>query len=192
MMAERASINRANESPEKGNERKETYAKRMKVNRFNNRVNQSPEKAKELKEKSAERARKYRLNKKVFQEARKERMRKQVMRSVNQAPPPDQGINPEDVPNISQYVETRESIISAYEHLMKTELKANENFLKLQDELASTENQILTARTRFNESVQDYNGYILAMPQSWFLGNYKEKAYFQAVAGADKPVEVKF
>lgn len=72
------------------------------------------------------------------------------------------------------------------------ELKANENFLKLQDELASTENQILTARTRFNESVQDYNGYVLAMPQSIFLGNYKEKPYFKAVEGADKPVEVKF
>jgi len=72
------------------------------------------------------------------------------------------------------------------------ELKANENFLKLQDELASTENQILTARTRFNESVQDYNGYVLAMPQSFFLGSYKEKAYFQAVEGADKPVQVKF
>ena len=71
-------------------------------------------------------------------------------------------------------------------------LKANENFLKLQDELASTENQILTARTRFNESVQDYNGYILAMPQSFFLGKYKEKPYFKAVEGADKPVEVKF
>lgn len=72
------------------------------------------------------------------------------------------------------------------------ELKANQNFLKLQDELASTENQILTARTRFNESIQAYNGYVLAMPQSWFLGNYKEKAYFKAVEGADKPVEVKF
>jgi LemA protein len=72
------------------------------------------------------------------------------------------------------------------------ELKANENFKKLQDELTSTENQVLTARTRFNEAVQDYNGYILSIPNNWFLGNYKEKAYFQAVEGADKPVEVKF
>lgn len=71
------------------------------------------------------------------------------------------------------------------------ELKANENFLKLQDELASTENQILTARTRFNEAVLDYNGYVLAIPQSWFL-SYKEKPYFAAVDGADKPVQVKF
>lgn len=71
-------------------------------------------------------------------------------------------------------------------------LKANENFLKLQDELASTENQILTARTRFNEKVETYNGYVLKIPNSWFLSEYKEKPYFEAVAGAEKPVEVKF
>ncbi|GEM56178.1 LemA family protein [Flavobacterium branchiophilum] len=71
-------------------------------------------------------------------------------------------------------------------------LRANENFLKLQDELASTENQILTARTRFNETVQEYNNYVLKMPNSLFLSEYKEKPYFKAVAGAEKPVEVKF
>ncbi len=72
------------------------------------------------------------------------------------------------------------------------DLKANQNFLKLQDELASTENQILTARTRFNESVETYNNYVLKMPRSIFLSDYKEKAYFDAVTGADKPVEVEF
>jgi LemA protein len=71
-------------------------------------------------------------------------------------------------------------------------LKANENFLKLQDELASTENQILTARTRFNESVQAFNNYVLKMPRSIILSEYKEKAAFKAVEGAEKPVEVKF
>jgi len=71
-------------------------------------------------------------------------------------------------------------------------LKANENFLKLQDELASTENQILTARTRFNESVQAYNNYVLKMPRNIILSEYKEKAPFKAVEGAEKPVEVKF
>jgi len=74
------------------------------------------------------------------------------------------------------------------------DLKANENFLKLQDELASTENQILTARTRFNEAVKPYNTHIKTFPNSIFAGmfGFKEKAYFQAVTGADKPVEVKF
>ena len=73
-------------------------------------------------------------------------------------------------------------------------LKANENFLKLQDELASTENQILTARTRFNEAVKPYNNHIKTFPNSLFAGmfGFKEKAYFKAVEGADKPVEVKF
>ena len=74
------------------------------------------------------------------------------------------------------------------------DLKANENFLKLQDELASTENQILTARTRFNEAVMPYNTHIKTFPNSLFAGmfGFKEKAYFQAVTGAEKPVEVKF
>mgnify|MGYP002370853205 FL=1 len=70
------------------------------------------------------------------------------------------------------------------------DLKANSNFLKLQDELASTENQILTARTRFNESVEIYNGYVLAMPQSFFFFFYKEKPFFKSVEGPDKPVAV--
>src|SRR6478609_9129011 len=74
------------------------------------------------------------------------------------------------------------------------DLKANENFLKLQDELASTENQILTARTRFNEAVKPYNTHIKTFPNNLFAGmfGFKEKAYFQSVEGAEKPVEVKF
>ena len=74
------------------------------------------------------------------------------------------------------------------------ELKANANFLKLQDELASTENQILTARNRFNEQVKPYNTHIKTFPNNLFAGlfGFKEKAYFEAVTGAEKPVEVKF
>lgn len=74
------------------------------------------------------------------------------------------------------------------------DLKANQNFLKLQDELASTENQILTARTRFNEAVKPYNNHIKVFPNNLFAGlfGFKEKAYFEAVAGAEKPVDVEF
>ncbi len=73
-------------------------------------------------------------------------------------------------------------------------LKADQSFLKLQDELASTENQILTARTRFNEAVKPYNNHIGTFPNSLFAGmfGFQKKTYFEAVAGADKPVEVKF
>lgn len=73
-------------------------------------------------------------------------------------------------------------------------LKADQSFLKLQDELASTENQILTARTRFNEAVKPYNTHISTFPNSIFAGmfGFQKKTYFEAVAGAEKPVEVKF
>jgi LemA protein len=73
-------------------------------------------------------------------------------------------------------------------------LKADASFMKLQDELASTENQILTARTRFNEAVKPYNNNINTFPRNILAGIYglKEKPYFEAVAGAEKPAEVKF
>lgn len=97
---------------------------------------------------------------------------------------------------LAQFNQAQSGVSSTLSRLLVTveqypNLKANENFLKLQDELASTENQILTARTRFNESVQAYNGYVLAVPQSWFL-SYKEKPYFKATEGAEKPVDVEF
>ncbi len=98
---------------------------------------------------------------------------------------------------LAQFNQAQGNLNSSLSRLLVTverypDLKANQNFLKLQDELASTENQILTARTRFNESVQNYNDYILVFPNSMFLGNYKEKPYFDAVAGAEKPVDVEF
>ena len=98
---------------------------------------------------------------------------------------------------LAQFNQAQGNLNSSLSRLLLTvenypDLKANQNFLKLQDELASTENQILTARTRFNESVQKYNNYILVFPNSMFLGNYKEKPYFDAVAGAEKPVDVEF
>ncbi len=98
---------------------------------------------------------------------------------------------------LAQFNKAQSGVSSTLSRLLVTvenypNLKANENFMKLQDELASTENQILTARTRFNEAVQTYNNFILVFPNSMFLGNYKEKPYFDAVAGAEKPVDVKF
>ena len=74
------------------------------------------------------------------------------------------------------------------------DLKANQNFLKLQDELASTENQILTARTRFNGSIKPYNNHVKTFPNSLFASmfGYDGKPYFDAEAGAEKPVDVNF
>ena len=100
---------------------------------------------------------------------------------------------------LAEFNKAQSGVSSSLSRLLVTveaypELKANQNFLKLQDELASTENQILTARTRFNEAVKPYNSHIKTFPNSLFAGmfGFKEKAYFTAVEGADKPVEVKF
>lgn len=99
--------------------------------------------------------------------------------------------------HLEQFNQAQSGITSSLSKLLVSveaypQLRATENFKQLQDELASTENQILTARTRFNDSVLAYNGYVLAMPQNIFLGSYTEKAYFKAVAGAENAPKVKF
>ncbi|MBL7886653.1 MAG: LemA family protein [Flavobacterium sp.] len=73
-------------------------------------------------------------------------------------------------------------------------LQANQGFLKLQDELTSTENQILTARTRFNEAVKPYNNHIKTFPNSLFAGmfGFQEKPYFKAAEGTEKAPDVEF
>lgn len=100
---------------------------------------------------------------------------------------------------LAQFNKVQGGLSGALKSLLVTverypDLKANQNFLKLQDELASTENQILTARTRFNEATKPYNSHIKTFPNSVFSGwfGFEGKPYFQSVEGADKPVEVNF
>ena len=100
---------------------------------------------------------------------------------------------------LAQFNQAQSGVSSSLSRLLVSvekypDLKANENFLKLQDELASTENQILTARTRYNEAIKPYNNHIKTFPNNIFAGwfGFKEKPFFESVAGADKPVEVKF
>src|ERR1700751_203529 len=50
------------------------------------------------------------------------------------------------------------------------QLKSNENFLRLQDELAGTENRIAVERRRYNDTLQDYNTYVRHSPASLFAG----------------------
>ena len=67
------------------------------------------------------------------------------------------------------------------------QLKSNENFLRLQDELAGTENRIAVERKRYNDTLQDYNTYVLQFPASLYAGfaGYKQNpAYFQASEGS--------
>jgi LemA protein len=75
------------------------------------------------------------------------------------------------------------------------QLKSNENFLRLQDELAGTENRIAVERRRYNLAVQDYNTYIGLFPNNVFAGwaGFKpNNAYFAATEGGREVPKVEF
>ncbi len=75
------------------------------------------------------------------------------------------------------------------------QLKSNENFLRLQDELAGTENRIAVERRRYNETVQDYNTYISLFPNDIFAGwaGFKpNNAYFSATESGREVPKVQF
>jgi LemA protein len=75
------------------------------------------------------------------------------------------------------------------------QLKSNEEFMRLQDELSGTENRIGVARKRYNDSIQDYNTFILQFPNNiWanMAGFKQNDAYFAASAAAREVPAVKF
>ena len=75
------------------------------------------------------------------------------------------------------------------------QLKSNENFLRLQDELAGTENRIAVERKRYNDALQDYNTYVQQFPASVFAGwaGFKPNSdYFKAAEGSREVPKVNF
>src|SRR3989440_1847910 len=75
------------------------------------------------------------------------------------------------------------------------QLKSNENFLRLQDELAGTENRIAVERKRYNDTLQDYNTYIQRFPANIFArwaGFKPNEAYFAAAEGSRQVPKVDF
>ena len=75
------------------------------------------------------------------------------------------------------------------------QLRSNENFLRLQDELSGTENRIAVERKRYNDSLQDYNTYIGLFPSSiWagMAGFKRNDAYFAASEGARTVPKIDF
>jgi LemA protein len=75
------------------------------------------------------------------------------------------------------------------------QLKSNENFLRLQDELAGTENRIAVERKRYNDAIQDYNTYVGLFPQNIVAGmsGFKRNdAYFSAPEAARAAPKVQF
>ena len=75
------------------------------------------------------------------------------------------------------------------------QLKSNENFLRLQDELAGTENRIAVERRRYNDTLQDYNTYLKQFPHNIFArwaGFQPNDAYFAASEGSRQVPKVDF
>ena len=75
------------------------------------------------------------------------------------------------------------------------QLKSNENFLRLQDELAGTENRIAVERKRYNDALQDYNTYVQKFPANIFArwaGFKPNEAYFTAAEGSRQVPKVDF
>jgi len=73
-------------------------------------------------------------------------------------------------------------------------LKSNESFLKLQDELAGTENRVSVERKRFNEAVQELNTFVRRFPSSFYasLAGVKSGEYFEVPVAAREAPKVDF
>lgn len=75
------------------------------------------------------------------------------------------------------------------------QLRSSDQFMRLQDELAGTENRISVARKRYNDSLQTYNTYVLQFPNSiWagIAGFHQNNAFFTASSAAQQVPSVKF
>ncbi len=74
------------------------------------------------------------------------------------------------------------------------DLKSNQNFLALQDELAGTENRISVERRRYNEAVQRYNTLIRRFPGRLVAGlaGFERRTPFESAAGAESAPVVQF
>jgi LemA protein len=102
--------------------------------------------------------------------------------------------------NIPDKINANNQLDSALSRLLVVverypDLKSNQNFMSLQDELAGTENRIAVERKRFNESVQAYNVLVRKFPGSLvagFFGFTTKDMYFQAPEEAKKVPQVNF
>lgn len=101
--------------------------------------------------------------------------------------------------NLQRYEQAQGALSSALGRLLAVaenypNLKANENFMSLQNQLEGTENRISVERKNFNEVVSQYNSYVRRFPTNLYAGmmGFSQKAYFQATPGAERAPQVKF
>ncbi len=101
--------------------------------------------------------------------------------------------------SIQEKIKANNQLTSALSRLLVVverypDLKANENFLRLQDELAGTENRLAVERRRYNEAVRRYNTALRSFPTNLlakFFG-FKRATFFKAPEAAKKVPRVKF
>jgi len=100
---------------------------------------------------------------------------------------------------LQRFQQAQDGLGSALARLMVVverypDLKANANFLDLQNQLEGTENRIAVERRRFNETAQTYNGTIRRFPASVIasLFGFDRRAYFEAAAGSEQAPAVNF
>jgi len=101
--------------------------------------------------------------------------------------------------NLAKFQQAQAGLSSALQRLMVVverypELKASQNFIRLQDELAGTENRISVERRRFNELVRSYNENLRIFPNTIFAGlfGFAPKPYFKAEEQAQTAPKVEF
>jgi LemA protein len=101
--------------------------------------------------------------------------------------------------SISEKIAANNQLTSALSRLLVVverypELKSNANFMRLQDELAGTENRIAVERMRFNEAVRAYNTKIRSFPTNIIAGmfGFKEATFFEVPKEAQGVPKVKF
>jgi LemA protein len=105
--------------------------------------------------------------------------------------------NPQAMQN---FLQAQGGLSSALARLMVVverypDLKANQNFLDLQNQLEGTENRINVARTRYNKAVRAFNSAIRRIPQRWtndFLLHLERKTYFEAETDSRQVPKIKF
>ena len=101
--------------------------------------------------------------------------------------------------NINAEIQTINQVEGALSRLLVVveaypDLKASQNFLSLQDELAGTENRIAVERMRYNEAVRGYNIKIKRIPAAIVANilNFESRPYFEAEEGAEQAPQVNF
>jgi len=101
--------------------------------------------------------------------------------------------------NLQQFQQAQSGLSGALQRLMVVverypDLKSNQNFIRLQDELAGTENRIALERKRFNEAVQEYNSTIRQFPANMLANmfGFAQKPYFESAQGAEQAPKVEF